>query len=74
MEVGLHEVNGFGNDKEFHETKAKIHGLMNLGHLQSLGLDPSDRSRFVEMYKASNGEIWRLAIPDHAFRGYLKKG
>ena len=73
MVSDLVEVPKFRTDKEFQATKARIEELVREGALKECGLDPAEMVRFVEVYEGSNGDKWRLAIPDHAFRGYLKK-
>ncbi|WP_417389148.1 hypothetical protein [Gimesia sp.] len=68
----LSEFNTFKNDTEFKEVKRRIEALVKSGDLRECGLDPSESTRFVEQYKSSCGDTWHLALPDHAFRGYLK--
>lgn len=69
----LNEVDGFKTDKQFTEVNAIISGLVRTGELRECGLDPSDPWHVVEVFKAQDGSEWHMAVPDHAFRGYLKK-
>ena len=52
---------------------SKVTLLVRTGKLRECGLDPKDPWHFVEVFKSMDGAEWRMAIPDHAFRGYLKK-
>jgi hypothetical protein len=73
MEVKMQEVERFGNDKQFEEMETKLQLLVRLGQLHAHGFDPSERVKLVEIFSTPDGETWRLAHPDHAFRGYLRK-
>ncbi|QDT27566.1 hypothetical protein Enr10x_28840 [Gimesia panareensis] len=73
MSLSLHEYELFKNDEDYEIVKATIESLVRDGSLKSCGLNPSETTRYVEIYKTSSGDTWHLALPDHAFRGYLKK-
>lgn len=73
MPLELNEFDKFKNHEEYEYVKGIIVSLVRDGSLHECGLDLSETVRYVEIYKASNGETWYLALPDHAFRGYLKK-
>jgi hypothetical protein len=70
---GLNEIPRFGTDDEFEATLARINELVRRGLLKERGRDLSEMSRIVEVYESPDGEMWRLAVPDHADRGYLKR-
>ena len=71
--MGLLEIKEFATDKQFSETKQVVYGLVADGQLMECGLDPSDPWHFIEVFKTQDGSEWHMAIPDQAFRGYLKK-
>ncbi len=68
----LTSIDNFRDEKHYTEIRQKIDRLVRDGKLTSKGLDPTERSWFVEMYETSGGETWLLAHPDQAFRGYLR--
>jgi hypothetical protein len=69
----LQEVNEFTTDKQFSQVKDIVYGLVKDGELRECGLDSSDPWHFIEVFKSIDGSEWHMAIPDHAFRGYLRK-
>lgn len=69
----LHEVDEFKTDKQFSEVKEVVYRLVAEGVLRECGLDPGDPWHFVEVFKSVEGDEWHMAVPDQAFRGYLKK-
>jgi hypothetical protein len=69
----LSEVDEFKTDKQFTEVKDLVYSLVRTGELRECGLDPKDPWHFVEVFKSMDGAEWHMAVPDHAFRGYLKK-
>ena len=69
----LQEVDEFKTDKQFSEVKQVVYGFVADGVLRECGLEPGDSWHFVEVFKSADGEEWHMAVPDHAFRGYLKK-
>jgi len=73
MEWKLVEVPEFVSEEHFTNVNLHIHALVREGKLISCGLDPSIHCFFVDVYKTPGGEIWLLATPDQAFRGYLKR-
>jgi hypothetical protein len=69
----LQEIEEFATDKQFLEIKKAVNELMATGQLAESGLDSSDPWHYVEVFKSVDGSEWHLAVPDHAFRGYLRK-
>ena len=69
----LRTIDEFKTAEEYRATKNRIAQLVRDGKLRAQGLDPSEPSRFIEMYVSDEGETWLFAQPDQAFRGYLKK-
>lgn len=71
--MNLYPVDNFKSNEDFVKTKKKIIQLVDSGELVSEGLDENERVFFIEKYRGLNGELWLLAVPDQAFRGYLRK-
>lgn len=69
----LTEIEGFTTDMQFSAVKDFVYSLVRIGKLKGCGLDPNEPWRFVEIFTAEDGSEWHMAIPDHAFRGYLRK-
>ena len=67
------EVDRFGTDDDFKRTEQSISALISSGELKPMGLDPSDPFHLVHRFLDNNGAMWHLAMPDQAFRGYLRK-
>ena len=66
------DVEGLGKWDEYCDAEHRVRQLVKQGRLSERGLDPLEPTSYVQVYKAQDGEVWRLATPDHAFRGYLK--
>ena len=73
MSSRLAEIESFRSDDDLRKTQVHIAEMVQSGELTARGLDAEERSRFVEIYETADGEMWHLALPDHAFRGYLKR-
>lgn len=73
MDTGLREIVSFPTDQAFADTEKLIHSMVNDGKLISRGLDIAKSPFYLELYQDLDGAIWTLAVPDHAFRGYLKR-
>jgi hypothetical protein len=69
----LTEVESFPTDRAFYDMDVRIIAMVQKGKLKSLGLDPAESGFYVEVYEDLQGTMWKLANPDHAFRGYLKR-
>jgi hypothetical protein len=69
----LSEVSEFTTDQEFARIKQTVYELVAAGELVECGLDPADSWHLVEVFRGLDGSEWKLAVPDHAFRGYLRK-
>ena len=69
----LYPIKEFKSEAEFNRVQRQIQDLESAGKLKADGLDPSEPSFFVERYVTETGETWLLAVPDQAFRGYLRK-
>lgn len=72
-EKQLHPIEGFKTEAEFSRVLRQIQSLVSTGKLKADGLDPSEPSFFVQKYVTEKGETWLLAMPDQAFRGYLRR-
>ncbi len=70
----MSEIARFNNWDEYHDAEHRLYQLVQQGKLYACGLDPLEPTKYVQVYKTQDGEVWRLANPDHAFRGYLKRG
>ncbi|MEM9419536.1 MAG: hypothetical protein AAGA25_10875 [Planctomycetota bacterium] len=52
----------------------KIQTLVKSGDLKELGPDKTEtKFYFTELYEDKDGQVWKLAHPDQATRGYFKK-
>jgi hypothetical protein len=69
----LYPIKEFKSEAEFIRVRRLIDDLVTTGRLKSEGLEPSAGSFFVERFLSDAGETWLLAVPDQAFRGYLRK-
>ena len=71
----LSEIDRFNSDEHYFEVSKFIVSLVNEGKLRDKGLDPSNPEPgfYVELYEDLDGQVWRLAVPDKAYRGYLRK-
>jgi|GEM_PF-2176559 len=69
----LTEKARFSNWDEYREAEHRLHQLVQQGRLYACGLDPLEPTAYVQVFKTQDGVIRRLALPDHAFRGYLKR-
>jgi len=73
MPIELIEIENFNNWEEYQDAEHRVRQLVKQGRLSECGLDPFESTMYVQVYKTQDGDVWRLAVPDHAFRGYLKR-
>lgn len=69
----LQEIEAFMSDDAFEKTQQALQELVERGELKKCGLDSNEVFHYVEVYRDNDGDTWHLAVPDHAFRGYLKR-
>jgi len=72
MPIELTEIQNFNNWDEYRDAEHRVRQLVKQGRLSEHGLAPPEPTAYVQVYMTQVGEVWRLAAPDHAFRGYLK--
>ena len=72
--VVITPIKAFRNESHFSEIENKLELLVISGRLKNLGLISNNSPSFVTKYLDTvDDSIWLLAIPDQAFRGYLKQ-
>jgi hypothetical protein len=60
----------FPTDGKYLEVARKVNSLKDEGAMTELGLAPECPTEFVIRYRCQScGQVWRLSVPDYAFRG-----
>ena len=69
----MQPVERFPSQNDFLRAKRAIMQKVESGDMVAQGLDNRFQQFFVEKYLSSDGDLWLLAAPDQAFRGFLRK-
>ena len=65
---------GFPSEQEFGDFKRKLDGLVGAGKFEEMGMDNSPEAFYHFLHKCANcGYVWRLSMPDQAYRGGFRK-
>ena len=62
----------FSTDKEFESKQSQLDAMTENGEMKYLGEDKADKeaASFSVIYRCVHcSSLWRLRIPDHAYRG-----
>jgi hypothetical protein len=69
----MDEVARFETEADYLTTAKELRRLIDGGVLQELQPDFDQPIVYRRFLEKSSSEVWVLAVPDHAFRGFLKR-
>jgi hypothetical protein len=69
----MNEISGFETEGEYLVTARRLQERVDAGELDELAPDLGHPFVYRRFLEKSSCDVWVLAVPDQAFRGYLKR-
>jgi hypothetical protein len=69
----MNEIDKFESEADYIATSRELFQRVDRGELKPLNVQENEPFEHRYFLEQASGEVWILAIPDQAFRGFLKR-